>query len=233
MSFQLDLDVLNSKVNLTLSGPSDRWFSLGFNSSIMAANVDCVVMTSETVLSDSYFPGSYVAPNADTQNNWILTSNVVNGTIRTVTAYRDFHGDATDFIFSNSLNNLNLILAYSYNPIYELYDPINSGHGGDNYGYVNVVFTNLSDINYSIHSYKVDIVPNPVKESIHLFLDHFSSENIEIKLFDINYKIVFRAIYPSAQNSINIPVNNLKEGQYYLNIKSESFELLKKILICD
>lgn len=39
----------------------------------MYPNVDCVVMTSNTFLADSYFPGGYFAPFADAQNNWNLT----------------------------------------------------------------------------------------------------------------------------------------------------------------
>ena len=45
MSFRLDKNNANATVTLTLKGPSDRWFALGFNSLIMDTNVDCVMMT--------------------------------------------------------------------------------------------------------------------------------------------------------------------------------------------
>lgn len=52
----------------------------------MYPNVDCVVMTSNTFLADSYFPGGYFAPLADSQNNWNLTDNIVSNSIRTIKA---------------------------------------------------------------------------------------------------------------------------------------------------
>jgi hypothetical protein len=56
----------------------------------MAPNVDCVVITPDTFLTDSYFPGGHLVPLADSQNNWNLTENTASNSIRTIKAYRTF-----------------------------------------------------------------------------------------------------------------------------------------------
>lgn len=47
----------------------------------MYPNVDCIVMTPNTFLADSYFPGGYFAPFADAQNNWNLKDNTISNSI--------------------------------------------------------------------------------------------------------------------------------------------------------
>lgn len=232
MSVQLDLDNQNSKVFLTLSGPSDRWFALGFNSTTMSANVDCVVMTSDTILTDSYFPGGYFAPMADTQNNWIVTDNTVTNSIRTIKAYRNFVStDGSDYTFVSSLNTLNIIYAYSYNPIYDLYDPVNSGHGSDNYGHVTLTFSDLST-NHNSTSYVLTMFPNPVTDELIIIPDHLSSQDIEIKLYNSNYQLLHNQCYSVINlDEIKIPCNTFPAGIYFIKSKIDSFEGMQKIII--
>ncbi len=233
MSIQVDLDNQNSKVYLTMSGPSDRWFALGFNSTTMSANVDCVVMTSATNLTDSHFPGGYFAPLADTENNWTLTDNTVTNSIRTIKAYRNFVStDVTDYTFTSTLNTLEVIYAYSYNPIYDLYDPLNSGHGSDNYGHVALTFSNLNITNHNSTSYVLTIFPNPVVDELTIFPNNISSREIEIKLYNSNYQLVYTNCY-STQNrkEIKIPFSSYPDGIYYIKSTIDSFESLKKIIV--
>lgn len=233
MSAKLDLDNQNSKVYLTLSGPSDRWFALGFNSTIMAANVDCVVMTSDTNVTDSHFPGGYFAPLADVENNWILTDNSVSNSIRTIKAYRNFvSSDASDFTFSNTLNSLDVIWAYSYNPIYELYDPVNSGHGSDNYGHVTLFFSDLSTNQSTTSSYVLTMFPNPVKDELTIIPNNINSSEVEIKIYNFNYQIIFSKIFSiSKSKELKIPFTNLPNGIYFIKSKIDTFESIKKIIV--
>lgn len=233
MSLQMDLDISNSKVYLTLSGPSDRWFALGLNSNTMAANVDCIVMTSDITFTDSHFPGGYFAPLADAENNWVLTENNVTNSIRTIKAFRNFiSSDSSDFTFTNSLNSLDVIWAYSYNPIYELYDPLNSGHGGDNYGHVTLSFSDLSTNQINCSSYVLNMSPNPVNDELTIVPNNISFPLIEIKLYDSNYKVVFNKTYTTFNlNQIKIPFTTLSDGIYFILSKMDSFESIKKIIV--
>lgn len=231
MSFKIDLDNQNSKVYLTLSGPSDRWFSIGFDTHTMSQNTDCVVMMSATDFVDSYLPGGHQAPLSDVENNWTVLNNTVTNNIRTVTAMRNFQGDPTDYVFTSLLQNIDIIWAYSYNPIFELYDPINSGHGGDNYGYVNVSFDLLAQNEFEIKHSKVDVFPNPVTNDAHIYLTVDNIEMITIELLDASYRLLENRNTTNRTNEIVLPLECYPKGIYYVKVKSNSFEVLKKIIL--
>ncbi len=232
MSFQVDLDTSNSKAYLTLSGPSDRWFALGFNSATMGTqtiDVDCVVMTSATNLTDCYIQHRST-PQADALNNWTLTENTVANSIRTIKANRDFvSSDNTDFNFTNALTTLDLIWAYSYfQDNYAL-----TGHGdGGNRGNVSITFSNLESAQNHITSYDLIIYPNPVQDQLILVPNGISSPEIEITLYNAAYQMVFNKTYSTSKSKeIKIPVTNLSDGIYFIKSKIDSFDSFKKIIV--
>lgn len=230
MSLQMDLDSSHSKVYLTLSGPSDRWFSLGFNSLTMGSqgiDVDCVVMTSPSAFTDSYIH-SRSTPMADAQNNWILTDNTVLNSTRTIKAYRAFvSSDSSDFTFTNALTTLNVIWAYSYaQDNYSL-----SGHG-DNYGRLALNFSNLDTAQNQITYYNLELFPNPVKDILTIIPHNISFPEIDIKLYNANYQLVYSKTYSTLlSKEIKIPVSSLANGIYFMQSKIGSFESFKKIII--
>jgi len=233
MSLQLDLDTANSKVYLTLSGPSDRWFALGFNSLTMGTSlansidVDCVVMTSASTLSDSYIHARST-PMVDAQNNWILTANTVSNSIRTIKAYRPFvSSDSSDFNFKKDLTTLNVIWSYSYSQDnYSL-----KGHG-DNYGRLALSFSNLDTAQNQFTSYNLEMYPNPVNDNLTIVPHISSAAEIDIAVYNSNYQMVFNKIFSTATaKEIKIPFTNLPEGIYFIKSKIESFESFKKIIV--
>ncbi len=231
MSFQIDLDTSNSKVYLTLSGPSDRWFALGFNSATMGSqtiDVDCVVMTSATNLTDSYIQHRST-PQADALNNWNLIENTVTNSIRTVKATRDFvSSDTSDFTFTSALNSLDVIFAYSYfQDNYAL-----TGHGdGANRGAVSFSFSNLDSSQNNITSYELMMYPNPVKYQLTIIPKNIAASQIEIKLYDSNFKLLLNKTYSSTSTEIKIPCENLADGIYFIKSKMDNFESMKKIIV--
>ena len=231
MSFQLDLDTSNSKVYLTLSGPSDRWFALGFNSSTMGSqtiDVDCVVMTSANNLTDCYIQHRST-PQADAFNNWNLSENTVSNSIRTIKANRNFvSSDNSDFTFTSALNSLDVIFAYSYfQDNYAL-----TGHGdGANRGAVSFSFSNLDSPKHNVTSYELMMNSNPVKNEITIIPKNSTVSDIEIKLYNSNYQLVFTKNYSPDSIEIKIPCENLADGIYFIKSKMDTFESMKKIII--
>jgi len=234
MSLQLDLDTANSKVYLTLSGPSDRWFALGFNSLTMGASlansidVDCVVMTSASTLSDSYIHARST-PMVDAQNNWILTANTESNSIRTIKAYRPFvSSDSSDFNFKKDVTTLNIIWSYSYS---QDNFSLTIGHG-DNYGRLALTFSNLDTAQNQFTSYNLEMYPNPVKDNLTIVPHISSAAEIDITLYNSNYQLVFNKIFSTTTaKEIKIPFTNLPEGIYFIKSKIDSFESFKKIII--
>jgi hypothetical protein len=232
MSFQLDNDTQNSVVTLTLKGPADRWFALGFNSLLMDTNTDCVIMTADNQLTDAYIPDAFHhAPLADASNDWTLVTNTVDAGIRTITATRAYvTGDAHDYDFSALPNPMDFIWAYSYYPIYDLYDPVNSGHGSDNYGNVTANFTTLGTIQHAT-SYEVVAYPNPVTDVLHLSFCASTAQTATVELYNAVHQRVYQQELSNLSAVCSIPTASFPKGVYYVALKMEGFQSIKKIII--
>jgi hypothetical protein len=137
MSVKLDI---TSNVTMTLVGPSDRWFALGFGAQNMEAETDVVAVNSAGTLSsfDAKLIG-YAAPVADPLQNWTITSNQVVSGVRTIVATRPLDtGDANDYTFSAEEGTLSLIWARGSSNSFTY-----GYHGGSNRGVENATFTPL------------------------------------------------------------------------------------------
>jgi hypothetical protein len=220
MTAKLDLDDATSTVTLTLTGPSTRWFALGFNATTMVANTDVVVMTSATVLSDEKLPGGHNAPNTDAVNNWTVASNTVSGSTRTIVASRSFAGDGTDYAFAYSLNSLNLIYSYHNSSGYSM-----TGHG-TNYGTAAVTFTELGVENFGLLD-QITVAPNP-SNGIFTIYKNSQTPITAVSVFDSSAKKIREIKYEEGHN---IDLSGLSKGMYFLEIANGTDKVVKKILI--
>ena len=129
---------VGTQVTLTLTGPSGRWFALGFNASSMTNGTDVVGVHSATTLSafDCKLTG-FAAPVTDAQQNWTITSDAVSAGTRTIIATRALNtGDANDYIFPASPTAISLIWSRSSTASFSY-----SNHGGSNRGITAASFT--------------------------------------------------------------------------------------------
>ena len=136
MSVKIDV---GTNVTLTLGGPADRWFAVGFNASSMAVGTDVVgVHSSGTLTNFDASLSGYAAPVTDAQQNWTISSNQVNAGVRTIIATRALNtGDAADYVFTAGPGSLSLIWARGATPSSYLY----AYHGSSNRGITNVTFS--------------------------------------------------------------------------------------------
>ena len=129
---------VGAQVTLTLTGPTGRWFALGFNATGMGSANDVVTVHAAVTLSafDASI-GGYSAPTADPQQNWTIVSDAVASGVRTVIATRALNtGDANDHIFTASTGSLSLIWARAGSATYGF-----SYHGSSNRGITTANFT--------------------------------------------------------------------------------------------
>jgi len=183
-------------------------------------------------LTDSHFPDAlHHAPLADETDNWTLLTNTVTAGLRTITASRPFTtGDVFDYDFSASTPSLDFIWAYSYYPIYELYDPLNSGHGSDNYGNVTAAFSTLGLVQNTT-SYEVTAYPNPVKDVLHLSFSTTAEQKARVVLFNELFQVVYQQEVTNLTTECCIPTATLRAGVYYVALKMDNFQSFKKIII--
>ena len=151
MSVKLDI---STNVTMTITGPSLRWFALGFGAVNMANGTDVVGIHSAGALTnfDAKLTGN-AAPVTDALQNWTITSDQVAAGVRTIIATRALNtGDANDYAFTAANGTLSLIWARGSSNSFTY-----SGHGSTNRGVVNATFTlsTVSGLNPEIEKYKV------------------------------------------------------------------------------
>ena len=214
---------VNTLVTLTLTGPSNRWFALGFGASSMTAGTDVVVCHANTVALpsfDRYLTG-FAAPVSDGTQHWTVTSNTVSGSVRTIIATRALNtGDANDYTFSSNPNPISLIWAYgSTANSYTL-----SYHGGR--GVTSANFT-LGNNNFVLSEFMM--YPNPAKDYVTIDLSDLTS-NATVFIYDYLGRLVKKESLNTT--SSRIETSNLQKGTYIVKVDSDN-GLASKILIVD
>lgn len=223
MTVKIDLNQATSVVTLTLTGPSDRWFSVGFNATSMATNTDCVVMTSATVFNDERLPGGHNAPVADATNNWAVTNNTVIGSTRTIIATRAFStGDTNDFTFDYAASSINLIWAYANSATYSLNDH------GSNFGSLNATYSVLGVEDFATLD-NISIYPNPSNGILNINKNSLVQIS-KIRIFDSRANLLKEMNADNENQFSSINLSELSKGIYFMEISNNEDKVIKKFL---
>lgn len=135
MTAKIDVGTL---VTLTLTGPTGRWFALGFDATSMGTGNDVVTVHAAGTLSafDASI-GGYSAPSADAQQNWTIVSDQAASGVRTVIATRALNtGNIDDYVFTAAAGSFSMIWARAGSAGYGF-----SYHGSLNRGIAAANFT--------------------------------------------------------------------------------------------
>ncbi|MBW7675859.1 T9SS type A sorting domain-containing protein [Chryseobacterium chendengshani] len=221
------LDNATSKVTLVLKGPSDRWFGLGIgvNAGFSMSSGDAVVYSDVTTpkLTDRNFIGT-TQPPLDSSQDWTIVSDVVSGTVRTLTLTRNLtNSDPNDYQMPYATTNS---ISFA-GPRPATATTTVAPHGGTaNVGYATASFTTVLGIDElsALEKNKVTVYPNPAKETV-------SFKNAEkIKSIDI-YESTGRQVRSVKLEGENISVSDLRSGNYYLEITLKDGSLSYEKLI--
>lgn len=109
-TLQLDVDVTNDKVYMTMTGPKNVWLGVAFDAQSMSSTNKDVVIYSSNGLRDYYLNGTGTPPQDS--NDWTVLSNNETATSRTIVAFRTLNtGQSTDYVFSSNTGNISLLWA--------------------------------------------------------------------------------------------------------------------------
>ena len=217
MTLKIDKNLTTSTVTVTLTGPSGKWFGIGFNASgEMASGTDCLYYATSFV--DARITGQS-APTTDTTNEWTTSSNTLVGTTRTLVLTRDFVGGTGDYPFVYNDNALNIIWAYGSGT---------SMTGHQSRGSFPLGFTLGVDDFAALD--KVSIAPNP-SNGIFTITKNSQTSISKVTVFDINGKVV--KVIDSELNfdTTTVDLSTFSKGVYFMEIANETDKVVRKILL--
>lgn len=216
LEYSAKIDVSQTLVTLTLTGPATRWLGIGFGENSMTAGGDVVIFNGAT-LSDRTFDGVGVVPLIDSGQSWTVTSNTVSSGIRTVTGTRALNtGEPNDYVFSASPSPITLVFARGQ-------DLTVAYHGGGNCGSTVASFT-LDTDKFTLAASQV--YPNPSNGEFIVKTPAFLDA---ITVYSQTGALV-RTI-PVGTNEAEITVKDLQTGIYLLELKNETETSWKKIIV--
>ena len=207
LTANINIDADTDITTLTLTGPSNAWFAIGFGNLDMGGTD--VFRTNGSTIVDAYSSGNAL-PAQDASQDWTLVSNTVSGSNRTIVATRANNtGDSDDHIFSASAGSLSVIYAKGNSTSYAY-------HGGANRG-----FTTLS-VTLGIPENKLlsfEMYPNPASDVLTVQLPT-GTEKAEVSVFDYTGRLVSSKTISS--NNSTLDVQNISKGIYIIRVATNS-----------
>ena len=219
MTLKIDKNSSNSTVTVTLTGPTNRWFGIGFNATGMANGIDCLYYA--TSLVDSKITGQ-ATPTTDTTNEWTTSSNTVVGTTRTLVLTRNFVGGTGDYTFVYNDNSLNVIWAIGSS------STLAQHASGASRGSTALGFTLGVEDFASLD--KITIAPNP-SNGVFTISNINQTTISKVTIFDINGKVVKVVGSELNFDTITVDLSKFSKGVYFMEIANETDKVVRKILL--
>ena len=206
LTANINIDADTEITTLTLTGPSNAWFAIGFGNLDMGGTD--VFRTNGSTIVDAYSNGNAL-PAEDTSQDWNLVSNTVSGSNRTIVATRANNtGDSNDHVFSASAGSLSVIYAKGSSTSYAY-------HGG------NRGFTTLS-VTLGISENKLlsfEMYPNPVSDVLNIQLPS-GTDKAEVGVYDYTGRLVSSKTISS--NDSTLDVQKISKGIYIIRVATNS-----------
>ncbi len=228
MTVNLTLDNSTSKVTVVLTGPSDRWFGFGIGVSPgfgMSAG-DVLVYTTATspALKDRNYIGTG-NPAQDVSQDWTIMSDLVTGTVRTLTLTRDLTNSDTagqDFQMPYATtSSFSVVGVRAGSATFAV-----GSHGGSgSAGYATAAFTILSTEDFSLNA--SSLYPNPSNGTFTITTKTALSE---INIYSQTGSFV-KTIKVDKTESTEVSVAGLQTGVYLMELKNDTEKSWKKVVV--
>ncbi len=218
-----------NEVTVTINGPSDRWFGLGFGAQGMAPGTD-VVFYANGSEGEGVYDGHLVGnapPEEDEEQNWTVLSEIVVPGVRSLLITRELvTGDENDYNFDFDAASISIIFAYGAMEGFDLaYHQ--SNRGAEVLPFSEVLSTRelKPDIGHLVNIY-----PNPARDEINL---SFGSDLIleSYNIFDAQARLLQSGSLQGSVEMARIALNDLPSGIYFLEINSAGDRGMKRFVI--
>lgn len=198
------------EVKLTLTGPSNQWFAVGFGGTGMGSVSDVFLYDGSGNFDRVGL--AYAAPTTDTNQDWEIISNTVSGTDRTILAKRSLStSESDDYTFVNSSDAIPIIWAFGNSMTLEQ-------HEASNRGIVSLPRTAVASVSTQ-KNIQFALYPNPVQTELNIVLPS-NLDNATLEIYDILGKKVAQRQLKTIYNKIDI--SNLNSGVYTTKISGQN-----------
>jgi len=209
LTANINIDNDTGTTTLTLAGPSNKWFGIGFGNSNM--NGTDIFMTNGSSIRDAYSTSTSGTPQADSSpesGDWTLVSNTVSSGTRTIVATRaNDTGNSNDYTFSASAGSLTVIWAVGSSTTYA-YHSIRGA---------TALSVSLGISENNLLSF--EMYPNPVSDLLNIQLPT-STEKAEVSVFDYTGRLVSSKTISS--NDTAIDVQKISKGIYMIRVAANN-----------
>ena len=209
LTANINIDNDTGTTTVTLAGPSNKWFGIGFGNSNM--NGTDIFMTNGSSIRDAYSTsnGQPQADSSPESGDWTLVSNTVSSGTRTIVATRaNDTGNSNDYTFSASAGSLTVIWAIGATSQYS------SGHSNRN---ATTLSVSLGISENNLLSF--EIYPNPVSDLLNIQLPT-GTEKAEVSVFDYTGRLVSSKTISS--NDTAIDVQKISKGIYMIRVAANN-----------
>lgn len=205
---KIDINGNTNTTTLTLKGPANAWFSIGFGGATMYSGADIFRTNGSTIVDAK--TTSYALPSADSSQDWTLISNTVSGNTRTIIATRpNDTGDLNDYVFNQNTGYIPVMYAHGSSTSY-------SNHGRNNRGATTLGVT-LDTKKSQLLNF--DVSPNPSSNLISVTLPS-ETNSAKLSIFDITGRLL--KITTITLNHKTIDTSNLATGTYLIKVSSKN-----------
>lgn len=223
LSANITLNSANSTATLVLTGPSNRWFACKFGSFTggMQAGPDVVYWNGTNLIDATQSSGG---PVNDGTQNWTVTSNVLNGSSRTITATRAFStGDSNDFTFVYANTTIDIAAAHGDTNSFSL---AYHGFANKNIFTDTPINTALALDKFSLNN--AQVYPNPSNGDFNI-----KSETIitKVNVYTQTGAFVKTVEVENNADSAAININGLSTGVYLIELVNDTEKSWKKIIV--
>ena len=208
LTANINIDNDTGTTTLTLAGPSNKWFGIGFGNSNM--NGTDIFMTDGSSILDAYSTsnGQPQADSSQESGDWTLVSNTVSSGTRTIVATRaNDTGNSNDYTFSASAGSLTVIWAVGSSTTYAYH----STRGAT------ALSVSLGISENNLLSF--EMYPNPVSDVLNIQLPT-STEKAEVSVFDYTGRLVSSKTISS--NDTAIDVQKISKGIYMIRVAANN-----------
>lgn len=213
MTAQFTLDNATSKVSLVLTGPSDKWSSVGIGTSSSTTSGDVFIYTAS--VTDN-------APSTNPNGEWNTVSNTVVFGKRTVTLERTLtNSDLNDLQLAfDTTNSIDMVWSRSGSAIAT--DP------NVNRGDTTAVFTTILGVDAVSFYDEVLVYPNPSSNEVFIM----SKTNLsKVTIYSQTGALVKTVNINDNSNEIKVNVNDLPKALYIFELQNDFEKTFKKVIV--